>query len=493
MSDVDEDLLSPEEMMQELGERLIAGALEKSDEGRAHRTNLFGSANPKLFTDELHVIYKVLYRNRDNGVVPDEKFLNLVLTYNREIVESAKGYIDIASHGDVDGDQTAGYIAGVLKTFRRLKGMKASEDYKLDLMTYAELFKVNSATRVLYDSVQILDEGLKVGNKNISGFDGVRNFLTEKMSEIDGLVDKNSGAGFIYGEDLLNEEEATNAPYKICDFVDIPQLNKATGGVYTSNLISVMAPTKGGKSKFCARINHSAMLEGHNVTVWPHEGGYRAWDAQLRSIHFDHRYNTDTDHLDLKFGVDQGAIFYQRLSDENKQLEASSRLDLATNPEYGKVHYIDRPFHVETFLQEIDASVRMNNSSLIIIDYMQLIESANGRMDKRERIAKAYPLLLDYCKKNNVAIISPTQYQQTAVKEMDKGDSMDMRTVGGDSSEIVRSSDVILALWASTEDLMNKRMEIRSIPGRFNQAFEPIKLGIDLGVCSFISVEQDDD
>jgi hypothetical protein len=173
-----------------------------------------------------------------------------------------------------------------------------------------------------------------------------------------------------------------------------------------------------------------------------------------------------------------------------KDLENVSALDLTTNGEYGNINFIDRPFNVETFIQDIDVSVKKNNSRAIIIDYLQLIKS-EGRLSERECVAKAYPLLLDYCRKNNITVFTPAQYKQDVVEKLSSSDdtsNVEMRVSGGVSAEVIRTPDISIALWASTEDLRNNRMKILSLPSRFGKAFPQIDVYHDLGVCLFSSL-----
>ena len=220
--------------------------------------------------------------------------------------------------------------------------------------------------------------------------------------------------------------------------------------------------------------------------------GNEAWTAQMRAIHFDYTYNTGVDLLEKKYGVTQEVILHDSFkSDELRQLEMSSSLDLATNQSYGIVDYIDRPFVVETFLEDIDTSVKGNNSKLIIIDYLQLIGSAKNQSE-RERVSDAYKLLLNYCRKNNVAVISPAQFKQDSFDDLIKKNSVDgsdLRTAAGTSSEVIRTPDVLFALWASIDDIRNNSMKIISLPCRMNKAFQNINVRMDLGTCQFISVE----
>ena len=93
-------------------------------------------------------------------------------------------------------------------------------------------------------------------------------------------------------------------------------------------------------------------------------------------------------------------------------MEMNSAIDLFNNEAYGKVNMIDRPFKVETWLDEVETSVQINESKCVLIDYLQLIDWDNKGMSKPQAIGKAYQAGLAYCKKRNVALISPSQFTQ---------------------------------------------------------------------------------
>ena len=169
----------------------------------------------------------------------------------------------------------------------------------------------------------------------------------------------------------------------------------------------------------------------------------------------------------------------------------SSKLDLGTNESYGTVDFVDKPFEVESFINDIDISVRRNHSVAIVIDYLQLISSNQGKSSV-DAVSTAYVKLLAYCKAMNLAVLLPAQYTQESFNklvETKDTSSMDMRASGAKSSEVVRTPDVILAIWASTQDIVNGSMKILSMPSRYAKPFPEINLNIDLGSCQFIERE----
>lgn len=494
------DILTQEEKMRLFGDKVISAIVGGKSIREYAVGKLLSYTNPKLFRDENYILFSVIYSYRDRvkRVNIDSEFVELFLDNNRKLIEKSSGYIDIHAYGEVDGSPTLGYITGVVKHFNRLCTMPDMTESEFDLLfdKYIVVFKSIEAQKVYANSNQILTEGLKVNGKLLIGFEDSYNYSRRKMAEIEGLVDMNQGTGFRSMRDvIMSEKEEGKKSVKIADFDKLEALNKHYGGIYTGNFYQVLAPAKAGKSKFCARVNHTAIVRyGVNVTVWAQEGGNEAWSAQMRAIHFDYTFNEGASVTDRKFGVDQEAILRDKFpSQELKELEMTSKIDLVSNTEYGNVDFIDRPFNVETFIDEIDTSVKSNNSKLVIIDYLQLISSASSKVSERERISKAYQSLLNYCKKNNVAVLTPGQYKQEVIDALaNKGDTADaeMRTAGGGSSEVLRTPDITFAFWASTTDIRNNRMKILSMPCRFNKPFPEISCYMDLGVCQFVSLDE---
>lgn len=491
----DGDILSPDERMRMFADYIMSCCV--GDKGiRNYATDkLMSIVKPQLFRDENYVIFTVLftYRSKLKRIKVDEEFLKLFLNRNRGILQIARGYIDINAYGEVDGSVELGYISGVLKHFKRLVAMEelSVADFETYFEKYLVEFKAIETEKAYNQASMILTDGLTLGRRKYFGFDDSVNFLNRKIAEIKGLVDMQEGTGFTTARELLTEEKESVKSEKIADFGRLKELNDVYGGIYTGMFYQVIAPPKAGKSKFCARETHIAAVEwGTNVSVWAIEGGKEAFLAQLRAIHFDYIYNSNASITEKKFGVSQDVILHEKFpNDELRQLELSSKMDLASNQDYGSIDFIDRPFNVETFLEDIDISIKSNNSRMLVIDYLQLIGSSTG-LDDRKAVADAYKNLLKYCKTNNIAVLSPGQYKQEVMDRlvaMKDTSQAEMRTAGGGSSEVVRTPDIIFAFWATTQDIANNSMKILSMPGRFSKPFPQIDVITDFESCQFIS------
>lgn len=492
-----DDILTLEEKSKRLSDKIIACLFQEDEVGLYSRNTLFSSMKPEVFRNENFVLYSILYHYRDRikNVNIDREFIELYLDGNKDLIDKSRSFVDVHAYGEVDGSEIVGYIVGVLKHYNRLKGFETmtKQDFDLVLEKYMVVFKQLEAQKVYVDATIILQDGKKIGRKNYIGFDDSYNYTRRRLAEIEGLIDRNQGSGFTSMRDIiLNQKDADVKNDKIADFGKLTKLNEYYGGIYSRTFYEVLAPSKGGKSKFCARVCHTAtVVYGNNVSVWAVEGGNEAWTAQMRAIHFDYCYNEGVSYKEKKYGVCQDMILKGTYPDnEIRDLESTSALDLAVNTEYGNIDFIDRPFNVETFLDDIDASVKANNSKLLIVDYLQLMQTS-GNKTERERVADAYKMLLVYCRKSNIAVLTPAQYKQVSIDSFSNSkatDDLEVRTAGGVSAEVFRTPDIIISLWASTADLRNKRMKILSVPSRLAIPFPPIDCYADLGPCQFISI-----
>lgn len=495
----DSSVLTPEEQLNELSDNIISSVIKSDDISKANRRSLFGQLQPQVFKNENHIIYKVFYNFKDNNVTPDKEFIEMYLLRNENVILDSADSININEFADLDENPVVGYTSAVLKQFVRLSGEPVlnTEDFNLTIEKYKLVFKSLELGRIYSQGRAILFDGMKLGRSSLQGYDDSVSYVKKNIAEVEGMLDKSTGAGFVDANEIGLKDDENIKPEKIGDFGKIKELNKYWGGIYTGNFYSVLAPTKGGKSKICARFVHNVLVEnGNNCVVWAHEGGYNAWLAQLRAIHFDYLYNRNQTDITKKMrGVTQKTILDKSIADDTiREYEQGSRVDLFTNPSYGKLTMIDRPFVVETFIDEVTTALQINNAKMLVIDYLQLIGTNTG-MKKNERIGDAYQKLLALCKKMNVAVFSPAQFTQEFMKEMASskdGQSHEVRTAGGESSEIIRTPDYNLALYASPEDLIHHKMTLMSVPSRMSSPFPPIDIYIDLGVCEFCSLNQDD-
>lgn len=495
----DEVFKTPEERLGELSDRILASVLHTDELSLSNRQYLYGQFYPSIMKNENYIIYLVFYNFKDRGITPDSEFLKMYLMRNVKLLRESSQFINLTEFKDLDEDPCHAYIAAVIKQFVRLQGMDilSKSEFMLEVEKYRQEFCAYEINQAYSTSKMILYDGVDIGSRKFQGYDDSVSFVKKKVADIEALMNKTTGAGFIDSRTAAVEDEASDTkPVKIGDFDLVSELNDNLGGVFTSLFYNILAPTKGGKSKFTTRMVHTIVVQyGHNVSVWAHEGGYKAWWAQLRAIHYEHMYIRGRSSGERVVPLSQKDILYDNYPNEQTRLlEEASKLDLFTNPNYGVINMIDRPFLAETFIDEIETSVQLNDSKAVLIDYLQLIGSNDRGRSKPQVIGKAYQDALSYAKKRNVAMISPSQFTQDFMNEMAKskdGQTHEVRTAGGESAEIIRTPDINIALYASTEDLIRKEMTIMSVPSRLCEPFPDVHIYADLCSCVFSSLETD--
>lgn len=488
---------------------MIVGAVLASEEDGLRNAAYNGIGNGEILRDEDWAIWRVVYQNRSRNFIPNKDFVLNALRNNKKMLRANYGkYIKIESFKPYAGDRDEGFIQAVSDRYQYLidkyRGT-TEEQFNAALQTYKNEYVKQETNNILKEAITINTDGVGNGRRILQGAEDAFAYVREHLTNIEAVAQEGKGAQFLTLRELADKmmSNGGSSVEKVCSW-GIPTLDKTTNGIRTGNLITYLAPPKSGKTKFGTRMCHNALLEGKNVTVWAVEGGSESFLAQLRSIHFDYLYNTSLDLGAEMRGVTQDVILQndweildqaagQPISDKYRQLEGNSFRDLVTNEEYGSLHFIEGDFELDTFIDLLNTSIDSNNSQLVFIDYMQLLSAGRSGLSKWEVLSEAYPRLLRLASGKNVAILAPAQFSQEAIKGLMKtgSDGSDLRTAGGNSSEIIRSSDLLFALWATTDELKNNDMRILSMPSRRFKPFGTVTMKTDLGVCRFSEVETD--
>lgn len=494
----EEVYLTPEERLQELSDSILSSVICGDADSMERRKYLYGQLPYKVFKDENYVMLKILYNFKDRGITPDEEFLKMYLMRNIKMLKESNEYIDIGAYADQDEDKYLGYISAVIKQYKRLvQETKLSLDgFKLTIEKYRVEYSGIEMNKVYAQARIILYDGIQIGRRFYQGFDDSVAYTKMMSANIENVVNNAIGERFIDSskEGIVDDERAETELISNFDLLD--SLNSYLGGIYTGLMYSIVAPTKGGKSKFTSRLVHTALVQfGVNCSVWANEGGHKLWWSQLRAIHFEWLYIRNASNPNERVApLSQDDIFKGNYPSEAiRSLEEASRIDLFTNSNYGVCNMITSPLVEETFIDDLTTSIKINNSKLVLVDYLQQISSSQRGRSDSEVVASAYKKCLKFVRDNNVAFISPAQFKQAFIDAVtsSKGGTVETRTSGGESSEVVRTPDVNIALYASLDDLQRNSMQIMSMPSRMTKVFPTTEIYCDLCSCVFSDIEEE--
>lgn len=465
--------------------------IKRSLQDNHSRQILFTSLVPEMFTNELYFLYRTMYlrRGRDAGRI-DRQYLVILLDRRSDLLFN-NPYIDLSIFSDSETDVEVAFMNSVLKTYDQLNTEPFSNQ---DLTIVREMFLLEykhlRVAAVLDDASDIIRVGKKQGKVQLKGSTDAMDYIRSNFRVIESETDVTTGRGLVYASEAGLLDDDSTKQLQISDFGDLTFLNNHFGGIFTSNMYSFLAPPKSGKTKLCLRLAYTSITKyQQNVLFWAKEGGSQKAMAELRVMHFmeyykDSEFTQDTSPISVK------DIMRKTLTSEMAELEALSREDLFASGKYGDVIFIEDALELDTFEAVVKDAVVSTGATSIYIDYLALIQSKNNP-NKSQVVSLAYQKALSLCKDLKIALISPAQYKQSAIDELVKGNDIDMRTAGGESSEVVRTPDVNLALYATSQMLIERQLKFLSVPSRDYEAFTEQDAYIDFSYNYFSDLDTD--
>jgi archaellum biogenesis ATPase FlaH len=485
------DVLSviPEEPL----EKRIFSALLKDDASvMERRQEFFGRfADSSLFDNEYFALYEAIKSIPKR--IPNKEYLCTFIRNNRGKFQISSN-VDMTSYALGDNNPFDEYMNSCCSVYDECLTFDTNH---VDFVTAMETLKLQYLTRktldVLSESTDILLEGKEVGKRKLNGFDDMRQHLVSNLSKLDKISTVSLRKGIItyrYQDDSTYSDSKAEF---ICPY-GVKALDAELKGIYEGEMISVLAPTKGGKSRFATFLLHQAIVNGKSVAMWSVENGYLAWEALIRARHFEWYFNAQETNVGFKKIINNNMILKDEMSDEIRMKEMESWLNLRTAENYGEIANIDEDFNSDNFLDILDAAVQKVGAKVVCIDYLQLLTDTSRNKTKTNVIAEAYIKTLQYLKAKKIAGIFPGQFKQVTIDDFKKTKeedfiSKEMRDIGGESAEVIRTPDVNLALYASQNDLRDGFMKLLSVPSRNSKPFDPINMYTELGSCTFASVD----
>ena len=492
-----------ESIHDELG--MVSPSLE-IDEEKKLRNIVFKSLDARMLREEAYLLYRVVAAKRRGDFTPSKNFIVTHYRRNSKELREANNanYITLDRYGSEDGSVGDTYLRALEDFYDDVADSQGVLDTEGKLYSaleeFRELYLKASALDALAQTAKILsDEGARVkGVRGVAqGFEDASNFVRKSLTDMELLTDDTTAAErYISLADFAKtmDDEADSArTIKLGDFGDVDELNQHYGGLYTGNLMTVLAPPKSGKSKFTNRLTYNVLMQGHNVSALIIEGGADQFVAQLRAIHFAEWLKREKPEFAGKYtGVNQDVILNNKW-DENpylaqfKQWERLSFQDLIVNPKYGSLSLIQGTVTAENFLQTIEESVRINDSQMVYCDYLQMIFPQDASVPQHQALTRVYKDAADFAHNNNVLFLSPAQMNQSSVKDSLKNPEIDLRTSGAGSAEVIRSSEILLALVSDTETIKSGHLKVIGLPSRFAQPLSAFMMYSDLETCYFSS------
>ena len=282
--------------------------------------------------------------------------------------------------------------------------------------------------------------------------------------------------------------------------VGLKEIDDYFGYLRRGNMLGILGPTKGGKTKFANYLAQRALSLGYNVCVWPLEGTQEEWESMQTSCLI-----AQSSYDALKKSGKPGSMIRISSKDilerkytnspEIKKQVASAQAVMAIHEKYGRLSFIKAPGYLEDFLDILESHWETENRfDVLIIDSLVNITSKKGK-DKVSTISEAYMQTKNFLAntlRTPALGIVPAQLKQSAVDFLRKNpdETIDI-TAGGESAETIRTPDYNIGLFSTKEERAANIMKMYCVASRHTDAFPDFQARCFLDCCYFLSKDDE--
>lgn len=230
-------------------------------------------------------------------------------------------------------------------------------------------------------------------------------------------------------------------------------LDELTGGYFKQELITIFARTGQGKTRFMHNMAYNATVakkKGMFITIeMSAKEICRLYDSRLTKLHY----------LDIKKGK----------LDETGEMKWKGLIRMMENQNLQKgfcVVDIPTGCTVDSVEQEIhEYERRFGKLDFVTIDYLLLMESTKKGLDRTHAVGDIAAQLKKLARKKDVAIITATQANRSAQDVDLKQEDVSDRQIGI-SDQISHHSNLILYVWHSTKDDIERKIQVKVVKFR---------------------------
>lgn len=466
-----------------------------------------------IFFNNYAIFYEILVTLQVKSFTVEQ--LRSIIETNRDLILDSpyidKGRYSVTSDGNIasDDDILNAITFSLIDDLNRLSmNYVTEEEFQSSCRIYIDWYKNELAARTAQAMSSIMNDigydEQKPGKKtrHYQGIEDMQEYYNDNMRILKSLSSESRIHSFVLDDKWLYNKLQSDSKQddKALMTIGIKEMDATIGTLRRGQMLGIMGPPKGGKTRFTNYLVQRALSLGLNVCVWPLEGTSEEWEAmQTSCLLAQNSYN------ELKSKGKGGAMI--RLSskdvlDKNylkspdmRKLVAASQSIMATSQQYGRLSFIEGTAYVEDFLDVIESHWETENPfDVLVIDQLVNIMSKKNK-GKVERISEAYMetknFLANRLKRPALGLM-PAQLKQDVVDYLRRNpeETIDV-TAGGESAETVRTPDEVIGLFSSKEERDNNIMKIYSVASRHNASFQDFQARCYLECCFFLSQDED--
>lgn len=453
-----------------------------------------------IFNNEYALLYDII--RKLNVKVFTTKQLELIIDNNTDLITQSS-LIDLSNWDKIGMGDKLNLEEKVL-LFKQLVITKYKElcqkivtidEFDSSLNLYVDYYIETQSLQTAQNMTLINKDGIKLKTldgkvKTYRGTEGRDNYYAEQKKIIDSLKGTHGIQSTVVNEKWLKEELEKEEEGESEGLLEtgLPPIDDVTGPLRRSNVLGILGPPKGGKTKYANYLTARALEKGLNVAVWVLEGTSDEWLA-MQIAAYVRMHKGDS--------LNSNDILNKKYSDiVAKQQSISAKVALATGKNRGKLSFIEGTAYVENFADVIKTHYRCENQfDVLVIDSLVNIQSLTGR-NKVDRISEAFMTTKDLVAHQlplpAVGILT-AQLKQSTIDWLRShpDETMDI-TAGGESAETIRTPDIIHGLFSSKDERKENKTHIYCVGSRHSEAFDDFVSKCELN-CAYFEYDESED
>lgn len=299
-------------------------------------------------------------------------------------------------------------------------------------------------------------------------------------------IEKISDLDFLTGTKTEQGDE-NNKKARLISKTGLAAIDEDYGGCFSKALITFAGQPGGGKTRFlCAVFVYPAMVQ-YKVGVRIDELELEEYEVQniLLSIHIANLY---------KIKIPDRDINRDDLSDEQRRIVESAKIDLLESGKYGRLRISTKKLVVEDMYDEALNFFKLNKDIEIwAVDYVgRVISKPKDRYSSKNK-AEIIDLALiagkDVAKKADICSIFVNQYNDEGNKAAEMGKPIMVGHIQGGQS-VQRHSDYDIAMTATPDQFAARLRMISTTKVRSAVGYSFVPLQTDLAISRYTQINK---
>lgn len=461
-----------------------------------------------IFYNNYALFYEIINTLQVKVFTPEQ--LVSIIDTNRSLVLDSP-YIDKTRYAKTDNGNLASdddivnaITSNTVDSLMELSHMYVTEDeFRSACVTYIAWYKSAFGEYTALNMAAIMSDvgfDCKLPGKRSRHYQGLEDMIqyyNMNMRIIKSLSEENRVKSYVLDSKWLESEfknenkTDTNTMFAI----GLKAIDNALGNLRRGNMLGIMGPPKGGKTRFSNYLVALALLNGYNVCVWPLEGTTQEWEAMQISAYMAiisyNKVKNSASVDDEIISISSADILTKNYIGDpvTKKQILSAKLALASDERLGRLSFMTGTAYVEDMFDELQSHYENDNPfDVIVVDSLVNVMSRKG-LRKVETISEAYMRMKNFVanelKVPALAII-PAQLKQDTIDFLRRNpeETIDV-TAGAESAETIRTPDTTIGLFSTKQERENNIMKFYCVATRHSQTFDDFEAKCRMESCLF--------